>query len=1132
MKLLSKIAIGISVAIAFLLLTVFLFRQQIGRFVIKETVKALSRSMDGEVIYGRVEGDIFSTPVVTDLRLKTGNYTVEIKRLTVKYDLFALLRKMVVLKEVRVENPDIRITQVGRRKNLFPEKRWQIFPSFTGDQVRISNGRLFLDGVLRADSIGLSLSLKSGGKQVKLELDSGALYLVQEKISVRSITAGLKLNGDSFEVQNLQLLTTSSYLGCDLTLSLQDGGIIVDSLRLSADLQELLVVPGLVELKGSGRWGKDMRGLKATGRGEGLRWQHLKLPSVTGSFSLTESVFQLSLEGNGDIGSVSINGQIGLNDFRFTGQANLRGVPVNKLQTSLPDFTFNGSLSFAGRLGSVASLLRGQQKEIDDSVNISLRGSVEELGIDTVYATVNYYDKSWELRELVVCGAIGYFRFDGFAKRGFLLAGCDMEELNLQVMEMFFGVEITGKADGSVRLAFGGDSWQFQGAVRVDGFGVGGFEVTHGLIDASLSGRGLPWLISDSISGRVAVGGEGVRLMGRDWNWAQFVWSGPEFDFRLEQDSVSLFALGDLKFEKAGIYALLKELVTIVVEETLTLVDSCHLRFNRNRLTVEDVWLKLADGEVKFNARFVSDSAPVINLTAESLNLKKISRILGWESELSGMVHLNVSGHDTLNAILTGSEVAVNSGIDIFFKHIEAGLRITPNTVLLDSVKFTYRVDTSYVTGSLEYGLKPAWQLKRMNLDLNLADPGVWILQVTEPYVIIQDGIIYSQASVRWQPGELRFFGRARVSAGSLVVPSVQSKVERFDAELTFSDNRIILEKLSGRTARGILTAEGLVVLTADWQCEGLNFKTIFTGAEAVPISSVIAVGSGEIAIDWNPPEPVLISGKAKIEEALATIGFGGDAVTAGGETTAVNYDIHIYGERGIWLRNRDADIELGVDLDIRVVNNELLYSGEMICRQGAIYYLDRTLRITDGKLVFDNISQFDPRLDLSAETRVRAQNRNSPERIVLKLTGSLREPSFMFVSEPPVWDETQIISYLSLNVTMDELYALEQKELISRLLSERLLGYFQTRFTKRVREFVQLDYLELERSLAGWEQTRVTVGKYVGPNLYVSYTQNFTEEFQPVFRIEYYLNRWNELVAERTTDGRYSFRYRFKFRF
>jgi hypothetical protein len=57
-------------------------------------------------------------------------------------------------------------------------------------------------------------------------------------------------------------------------------------------------------------------------------------------------------------------------------------------------------------------------------------------------------------------------------------------------------------------------------------------------------------------------------------------------------------------------------------------------------------------------------------------------------------------------------------------------------------------------------------------------------------------------------------------------------------------------------------------------------------------------------------------------------------------------------------------------------------------------------------------------------------------------------------------------------------------------------------------------------------------VGKYVGRNFYVSYTQSFTGDIQPQVKVEYYISRRNEIVAELGEKGRTSLRYRFKLRY
>jgi autotransporter translocation and assembly factor TamB len=212
----------------------------------------------------------------------------------------------------------------------------------------------------------------------------------------------------------------------------------------------------------------------------------------------------------------------------------------------------------------------------------------------------------------------------------------------------------------------------------------------------------------------------------------------------------------------------------------------------------------------------------------------------------------------------------------------------------------------------------------------------------------------------------------------------------------------------------------------------------------------------------------------------------------------------------------------------------EEVYNGVLTSRQGNVYYLDRTLRVTSGTVTFPNVNRLNPELDIAAELPLppNGGGADQPQKIVLGVTGTVEQPELAFRSDPPVWDNVQVLSYLNLNATPEQLRDIEGQQAVTRMLSDRLLSYFQTRVAKRARGFARLDYLEFESGLLGDARTRLTVGKYIGPNLYVSYTQYFDEQFAPAFRIEYYVDRRNEVVAARDDDGRFSLRYRFKLRY
>ncbi|MFB0509635.1 MAG: translocation/assembly module TamB domain-containing protein, partial [bacterium] len=248
-------------------------------------------------------------------------------------------------------------------------------------------------------------------------------------------------------------------------------------------------------------------------------------------------------------------------------------------------------------------------------------------------------------------------------------------------------------------------------------------------------------------------------------------------------------------------------------------------------------------------------------------------------------------------------------------------------------------------------------------------------------------------------------------------------------------------------------------------------------------------------------------------------------------------YNITVKGERGIWLRNSNADIELSIDLNIRKTLTESFYSGILKTRQGNFYYLDHNLKVTEGEISFDNINELNPDLNLNAEMYTRAMKIYSGKmervKIILQLTGTLKEPEFNFYSEPAVLSQDDIISYLTLNVTPQEINAAEQREIFNKLVSERVLGYFEREVAKKVRDFIHLDYLMFETGLfEGGNGAKVTVGKYVAKNLYTTYTYNISELTQDIFKVEYYITKSHEMIGEKDEKGRYRLRYQFKFRF
>jgi autotransporter translocation and assembly factor TamB len=384
--------------------------------------------------------------------------------------------------------------------------------------------------------------------------------------------------------------------------------------------------------------------------------------------------------------------------------------------------------------------------------------------------------------------------------------------------------------------------------------------------------------------------------------------------------------------------------------------------------------------------------------------------------------------------------------------------------------------------------------------------------------------------------------GRARISQARLGVPVLGTTFDRVNAELVFDRNRVHIEKLTGRSNNGNVLVTGFVDIGQRWRVDSLRFHGDFSGTTINPRPEIYGVIGGSMDVDWRSGRPYSLSGTVDIEEALVAWDFG-RSFGNGAPDTSLVYDIRVRGERNIWLRNQLMDMEFAADMTVRKTTKDVLYSGALTSRQGSIYYLDHTLRVDSGSVRFDNINALNPEFYVTAGMPIRGslKEQGTPDTIIVTLTGTLEQPSFAFRSGPPIWNETEILSYLTLNVTqgqLEQLAASEQKDAVTKLLGNRLLGYFQNQVSKRARGFVNLDYLEFESQLWGSKETKVTVGKYVGRNLYVSYTQSFNGQMIPSFRVEYYINRKNEILAEGTAQGtpddryRTSLRYQFKLRY
>ncbi|MGQ9678257.1 MAG: hypothetical protein ACUVUD_03135, partial [bacterium] len=636
MRFSRRLGIVVMGCFALVVLLVTVFRQEIGRLVLKRTLQALGKGINGQITYRDITGDIFSKPKVTELKITFNSDSVLVKELRVRYDIFSLLAGRVVLQNVYLKTVGVYLA-LESNAGEFPAAVGIHLPNVIVRQLKIEDGAVYLRGQKRVDSIGLNLRLLARGEFAVLNLDSAQLKLVKEHLMLCRVGARVELTPDLLTVSEVEAMTKTSRLRGKVVVSLKSREIEAEVSELSVNLDEIFGVPGRVWFQG--RWGSENERSEAGGKwvAEGWKWKSINLPRITGSFELEDSVFQLKcVGGERQLGRFALQGEINLRRFNFSATVEVESMAVELLAPEFPESRLSAQFLARGVLGSLVRFQKGG--EGFDSVNLLVQGKVGGLGIDTIVAVAGYQRGNVQLRSLTVRGPVGNFNFIGVARKGLVKARCELENFDLNLAGRMLNVEVRGRADGKLTTFWENDSWGASGMVRFDGFSLNQVEVTKGLVVIELNGSGpLRGNFLNKITGRLAVGGEGVVIAGQGWNAGQLIWTGPDLEARFERENERLRAVGELYFGSDAVVCSLNTLEYTMAEETVAIVDPCCVVLTDSTVEVTGVKMVVAEGDLYFEARVAAQKYPEFEVRGRQLNLRRLQKLIGFKGELLGL---------------------------------------------------------------------------------------------------------------------------------------------------------------------------------------------------------------------------------------------------------------------------------------------------------------------------------------------------------------------------------------------------------------------------------------------------------------------------------------------------------------
>lgn len=777
---------------------------------------------------------------------------------------------------------------------------------------------------------------------------------------------------------------------------------------------------------------------------------------------------------------------IKLSDVEFA--SNFNNVDISRLVNSAEPMVVNGYVSYRE----------------NDFVGFISSPQEDGLGLDSVLCYGSFSGSSLYVDSLFVVENGRRLRAQGSVLPGFDLS---LHFVDFDVRRFAKYLPVNGHLSGSIRVAGDPDDLlaltvNTDLLVRdfsVNGFSVDNVEIRSTDFQKDRQKRDLSIALHDLGYGDYQFERAGLTL------------TDSSFRFIASDKADTVLVQGAVREGLHGTICSLIVNYNRVVTKNTEMID-----FNVEEGTIGDVHLAFAGGLLQF-------SRSPFMLELSSVDLYQFSRLLGLREEMRGRLDL-----DFINDSIAMSADNINF-MGLRNGSLEFAGRYKDRSIIVDSLHV--HDDNAQV-----FDATGVVSVDHSELSARFEDVGVWVLAFLNKFLEDPSGLMTGQVRFEGNLEEFAFSGGGSIHEGSFGVDVIASKFDSVNTDVVFEGDRIvfvsgegIMSPANGREISGrSLSGGGVVKLEKRFGVDNLNFDFSFVDAPIQFPPFAYGRGSGNFSLNMRD-RVMYYNGNITVKEAVVPLEFGmkiEEEQEVADDSWRLN--VRLKGERDIWLRNRDADIEFGGELSIVKERGPVHLSGMLETRRGNYYWLNHVLSITQGAVTFVPADEIDPYVDFWAELDTR-----EAIKIILHFFGPISEPIFEFYTDPPgEYTEQDIVTYLNLNITWQELEQIKRGEYISKVIPHSLLSWLEGDVSRTIRQYTGLDYFRIETPFfEADEKTKVTVGKYISRNLFVTYTYDITT-FSNEFNVEYFIDDKNKIHVERDEIGEYSLQYQYRLRF
>ena len=423
---------------------------------------------------------------------------------------------------------------------------------------------------------------------------------------------------------------------------------------------------------------------------------------------------------------------------------------------------------------------------------------------------------------------------------------------------------------------------------------------------------------------------------------------------------------------------------------------------------------------------------------------------------------------------------------------------------------------------------------RRLDLRLQSSLETNW-LELVLPDLGLRSGQFDLLATIRGSRERPEFNGQGQLYDGKAIVEGLPFTLDQIEGILLFDPDQIIVDEVTAVAAGGTLRASGTVrpftsedfidyriqvvaedlnvPYPEDWATRGRADLVISSLEAGHQIAGSVDLDRALYVEDIKLGLTQLLSGiftRRRLEVAKA------DDLSA---RTELN--IAVRGPAALRVRNNLADLHGDLDLLLRGTLSRPIVFGEVkIEPEGTLVLGPNEYIVERGSLRFTNPLKIEPIVDLVARADVREYD------ITLNLSGTFENLNLRYTSNPPLAD----LEVLSLLTTGEETWATgssigRTEDRSAEQATDLLYGQAASLVTQRTGRLFGLDRFRVQpltKASGELSSARVTLGKQLSRDVYITYSYDPTSTAEDVIEIEWKIQKGITLKLRQTGTEAY----------